>query len=259
MAAAIPPKVSKAFDVLVSVAAAVVIYGALQKLLHTPIADMMLKVGLTTEAIIFLGYGVLYLIYPAIDDHEIHLPKNATPAVAATPNLGKLDDMLKDAEITPTNLQRLSAGFQKLGVTVDKMTEIGDVVKTTGDFTANTKGASDALNALREGVSKSAVTMAAFGDAGDSSKQFHLQVQNLTKNLGAINTVYELELQDTNNHLKAMNKYFGNLTVVSESMQGSITDAKKAQEQIALLAKNLNSLNNIYGNMLSAMQGQVRG
>ena len=39
MAAAIPPKISKWFDVFVSIAAAVVIYGALQKLLHSPIAD----------------------------------------------------------------------------------------------------------------------------------------------------------------------------------------------------------------------------
>lgn len=46
MAAAIPPKISKWFDVFVSIAASVVIYGALQKLLHSPIADFMLKVGL---------------------------------------------------------------------------------------------------------------------------------------------------------------------------------------------------------------------
>jgi len=253
MAAAIPPKVSKAFDVLVSVAAAVVIYGALQKLLHTPIADLMLKIGLTTEAIIFLCYGVLYLIYPSIDDHEVHLPKTAV--AAATPSLGKLDDMLKEADITPTNLQKLSAGFQKLGTTVDKMGEIGDVVKSTGDFTTNTKNAADALHALKEGVLKSTTTMASFSDAGESTKQFHGQVQTLTKNLGALNTIYEIELQDTNNHLKAMSKFFGNLTTVSETMQGSVADAQRTQEQIALLAKNLNSLNNVYGNMLSAMQG----
>jgi hypothetical protein len=39
-------------------------------------------------------------------------------------------------------------------------------------------------------------------------------------------------------------------------MQGSVADAQRAQEQIALLAKNLGSLNNVYGNMLAAMQGR---
>jgi hypothetical protein len=54
-----------------------------------------------------------------------------------------------------------------------------------------------------------------------------------------------------------MNSFFGNLTNISQAMQGSVGDAQKAQEQISQLAKNLSSLNNVYGNMLSAMQ--VRG
>src|SRR2546423_642348 len=83
------------------------------------------------------------------------------------------------------------------------------------------------------------------------------QVQVLTKNLSSLNTIYELELQDTNNHLKAMNSFYSNLVQASETMQGSVTDAKKTQEQIALLAKNLGNLNHIYGNMLSAMQGRA--
>ena len=39
-------------------------------------------------------------------------------------------------------------------------------------------------------------------------------------------------------------------------MQESVGDAKKAQDQIALLANNLGRLNTVYGNMLSAMQGK---
>ena len=98
--------------------------------------------------------------------------------------------------------------------------------------------------------------MASFNDASESTKQFHGQVQVLTKNLSSLNTIYELELQDTNNHLKAMNSFYSNLVQASETMQGSVVDAKKTQEQISLLAKNLGNLNNIYGNMLSAMQGR---
>ena len=55
MAAAIPPKVSRVVDIFVSIAAAVVIWGALQKLLHTSWADFFLKVGLGTEALVFLS------------------------------------------------------------------------------------------------------------------------------------------------------------------------------------------------------------
>ena len=50
MAAAIPPKVSKLVDIVVSFGAAVVIIGALFKLEHWKFADTMLIVGLGTEA-----------------------------------------------------------------------------------------------------------------------------------------------------------------------------------------------------------------
>ena len=39
-------------------------------------------------------------------------------------------------------------------------------------------------------------------------------------------------------------------------MLNSAEDARKVQDQIGHLATNLNRLNNIYGNMLTAMQGR---
>ena len=58
------------------------------------------------------------------------------------------------------------------------------------------------------------------------------------------------------NHLKALNTFYGKLAQTSAAMEGSVDDAKKAQEQIGLLATNLGRLNSVYGNMLSAMQGR---
>ncbi len=253
MAAAIPPKISKWFDVFVSVAAAVVIYGALQKLLHSPIADIMLKVGLTTEAIIFLGYGILYVIYPYMDDHEVHLPEKDTKK--GNPALASMEKMLADAEITPDSLAKLSASFQKLGTTVTQLGEVGDVVKSTGDFSAKTKEATAALGSIKDAANVAAQSLAGFHGASDSTKEFHVQMQSLTKNLASLNTIYELELQESNNHLKALNQFYGKLAQASTAMAGSAEDALKAKQEIANLATNLGKLNQLYGNMLTAMQG----
>src|SRR6478735_5109682 len=179
MAAAIPPKVSKIVDVFVSIAAAVVIWGALRKILHAPDADIWLKIGLTTEALVFLVYGILYLRYPAVDEHAGHAVAAAAP---------------------------------------------GDVV---GSFDA----------------------------ASDGARIFHDQIQVLTKNLSSLNTIYELELQESNNHLKALNQFYGKLNDASNAMNTTASDAVKAKEQISALANNLGKLNQIYGSMISAMQG----
>ena len=255
MAAAIPPKVSKWFDIFVSIAAAVVIFGALQKLLHTSIADTMLKIGLTVEAVIFLGYGILYLIYPAIDDHEVHMA-GAKAADAGNPALKTLEGMLQDANITPGNLTKLGESFQKLNSTVQNIGEVGDIVKSTTDFSSKTKEATIALTGIKDAVNNASHSLAGFHGASETSKQFHVQMQSLNKNLASLNTIYELELQEGNNHLKALNQFYGKLSQASTAMASTADDALKAKEQIAALASNLGKLNQLYGNMLTAMQGR---
>jgi len=254
MAVAIPSKVSKVVDVFVSIAAAVVIWGALQKILHTPSADMWLKIGLGTEALVFLAYGLLYIIYPAVSDS--HEEAHAKPQIKGNPALQSMEKMLAEADITPANLSKLSAGFQKLGSTVNNMSEISDIVKSTGDYTQKTKAAAAALDTVTDAYKNTANSLATFNSASESTKQFHSQVQVLTKNLSSLNTIYELELQESNNHLKALNNFYGKLAQTSAAMEGSVEDAKKAQKEIGALASNLSRLNSVYGNMLTAMQGR---
>jgi gliding motility-associated protein GldL len=253
MAAAIPPKVSRVVDIFVSIAAAVVIWGALQKLLHTSTADFFLKVGLGTEAAVFLVYGVLYLVYPAVDDHQVKIA-GAQPQVG-NPALKSMEKMLEEADITPANLGKLSAGFQKLGTTVEKMGEISDVVKATGDYTQKTNEAAKALDAVKVAYSNVANSANSFNNASEGAKIFHEQIQVLTKNLSSLNTIYELELQESNNHLKALNQFYGKLNEASSAMTNTASDAIRAKDQISALANNLGKLNQIYGNMISAMQG----
>lgn len=259
---------------LFSFFAAVVIFAAMMKILHWKGADEAIMVGLISEAVVFLVMAFLVpppeephwqRYFPNINEHpdvekartgKFEVTPLALGNSGGNPALTKLEDMLRDADITPANLSRLGENFKKLGGTVDKMSDITDVVAATGDYTAKTREAATALGTMKDAYLGAASSIQHFNQAADGTKQFHEQVQVLTKNLSSLNTIYELELQDTNNHLKAMNKFYSNLTSASEAMQESVGDAKKAQEQIAQLANNLGRLNNIYGNMLSAMQGR---
>jgi gliding motility-associated protein GldL len=237
-------------DVLVSAGAAVIIFAAWAKLTHQSYADMMLTIGMWTETAIFLVYAIIEWVKPK------HHEEDDEPAdEVANPSLQSMDKMLQSADITPTNLKKLGEGFQKLQTTVGNMHEIGDVVKNTGDFSNKTKEATVALGNMSTAFTSSAATMSSFSSAADSAKGFHEQVQVLTKNLGSLNTIYELELKESNNHLKTLNSFYGKLAEASQTMMGTVEDAGKAKEQISVLATNLGKLNSVYGNMLSAMQG----
>jgi gliding motility-associated protein GldL len=256
MAAAIPSKVSKWVDVGVSFGAALVIWGALRKITHQPDADTWLWIGLTTEAIIFALYGVLYMIYPAIKDASHDEEQFSIAGAKSRAAFGSMDKMLMEADITPDTMKRLGEGFKQLNTTVGGMNNIGDTINATTDFTNKTREVTGQLDKVKDAYVMAAGSVGAFNQATEGAKVFHDQVQVLTKNLSSLNTIYELELQESNNHLKALNSFYGKLSETSAQMLNSADDAKKVQEQIGSLANNLGRLNSVYGNMLTAMQGR---
>ena len=256
MAAAIPSKVSKIVDVFVSVGAAIVIWGALQKILHAPDADFWLKAGLGTEAVVFLVYGALYAYYPAIKDASHDEEQFSVSGAKSRAALGAMDKMMAEADINPDTMKRLGEGFKQLNTTVTGLNGITDTVAATSDFAAKTREVTGHLDKVKDAYINTAGSVSAFNQATEGAKHFHDQIQVLTKNLSSLNTIYELELQESNNHLKALNAFYGKLSETSNSMLNSAEDAKKVQEQIGHLATNLGRLNGIYGNMLTAMQGR---
>lgn len=259
------------------IGASVVILGAMFKILHLPGAGAMLGVGLSTEAIIFFlsafeppHHEVDWSkVYPELaEDYEgpnqgrKMISKQAGPGDQTSQ---KLDKMLEDAKIGPELIESLGHGMRKLSDNVSKMATMGDVGATTSDYTNNLKKSADLMGNVNKSyeatlkamqdmatVSKSATEDLA--NSAKDSKEYHSQVQNVTKNLEALNAVYELELQDANSHVKAMNSFYSSLTQTLEGMTKTTQDAENFKNQMASLTSNIASLNKIYGNMLTAMK-----
>ncbi|MEL4403215.1 hypothetical protein AAEJ42_23645, partial [Shewanella algae] len=72
------------------------------------------------------------------------------------------DKMLQEADITPTNLSKLSESFKKLGTTVENLGEIGDVVKSTGDFSAKSKEATASIGSVATAAQAAVSSLSGF-------------------------------------------------------------------------------------------------
>lgn len=247
------------------IGAAVVIIGAMFKILHLPGASAMLTVGLSTEAVIFFlsAFEPKHAetdwsrVYPELaDDYEGGRP---APRAQVASNQGsvskKLDNMLESANIGPELVESLGKGMKSMAESASKMSNLGDAAVATNEYATNVKTASKSLLEMNKSYASTATAMADMANASQDAKEYHGQVQNVTKNLGALNAVYEMELQDANSHVKAMNKFYSNVTAAMESMAKAGDDTKKFSDQMSSLNSNITSLNNVYGSMLSAMRG----
>lgn len=254
----------KVMPMVYGIGAAVVIVGALFKIRHLPGADLMLTVGLLTEAAIFF----LSSFQPHTKDHDWSLvypelsegydPSTGSNKFAEQSNgMGltkKLDDMLKDANVTPEAIANLGQGLNRLSATTSQLTQLGDATNATDEYTKKVRSAATSLERINESYANTVEAVTAMSGATADAKEYHMQVQNVTKNLGALNAVYEMELQDANTHLKSMNQFYGTLSTAMSNMTQAGKDTEQFQKQVADLTGNLTSLNRVYGNMLNAMR-----
>lgn len=257
------------------IGAAVVIVGAMFKLLHIAGAGIMLGVGLTTEAIIFFLSAFepkkaepdWTKVYPELaEDFDGVARARSVKGKPQESVSKKLDTMLESAKIGPELVDSLGRGMRQLSETTSRLGKVGDAALATGEYSNSIKAATTNINKMNQSyadsvgsmvemasVSKNATTEMA--NASKDAKEYHGQVQSVTKNLGALNAVYEMELQDANQHVKAMNKFYTNLTQSLDSMAKATEDAETFKGEINKLTTNLSKLNNIYGGMINAMKG----
>lgn len=228
------PKGQRIKNMIIGLGAAVVILGALFKLMSWPGAGPMLIAGLGTEAFLFILLGVL-------PPHPDLYWEKYYPGVTTPPHLdemhgeGKpinkpsvteqLNDMLEKANVETKLIERLGDNLGRLGDTAGKISEIGDAAASTSQYAEKTKEASAALDEMKAAYTSATANVTALGQTTEQFKNYQEQIESVAKNLASLNSLYEVELSDTTSNLKALNQ-------------------------------NLSSLNGVYGNMLSAMGGR---
>jgi len=249
---------------IVSWGATVVIIGLMFKILHWPGATYWIAGGLITEAILFFILGFQRedkeinwaRVYPELnEDFQGELPKatvrgggNTGPSTTAA-----LDKMMEEAKIGPELVRSLGDGLRTFGDKVAAISRVTDAGEATIAFTSKVKDATASYEKLSVSFEKASANLTEMANSNVDSKAYHDQVTQLAKNLSALNAVYELELQDSSAHLKSMNKFYQNLSLTMNNFNESMDDSKQFKEEVGRLAKNLASLNAIYGNMLTAM------
>lgn len=242
------------------IGAAVVILGAMFKILDLPFANWMIGIGLSTEAFIFFLSAFepqhqdvdWSKVYPELAGDE---PGTKRVAAAGGQVSQKLDEMLANAKVGPELIESLGKGMQNLATSAEKMGNLSDAAVATNEYATNVKSAAKTLIDMNASYSKTAAALTEMSAASQDAKEYHTQVVTVTKNLSALNSVYEMELQDANSHVKTLNKFYANMTAAMEGLTEAGKETQAFKTELSKLNQNVSSLNKIYGGMLSAMKG----
>lgn len=259
---------------LYGLGAAVVIGGALFKIMHWPGANQMLIAGMGTEVLVFFVSAFEPLheehdwtrVYPelAADEGEF-LPEEDDDEDYVDPkaHLLEVKDKMAEMQITPEIFDGLKGSLTGLKDNVDKLSQIQDATVATNEYATNAKQAADKMGALNDSYNNTVDAMnslsSSVGSAAEQAESYHNEVQKVTKNLSSLNAVYEMELADANAHVKTLNQFYESMGNAMSNMVDASKDAETYRQEVAKLTQNLRDLNRIYGGMLTAMGGPGGG
>ncbi len=251
--------------------AAVVIVGALFKIMHWPFAGPMLIAGLSTEAIIFFfsAFEPLHeeddwsLVYPQLGGlgESDEIPMGDKPSKNVGGSLAKFDEMIEGAHITPEVFQRLGSGLNNLNETAGKLADISDATVATNEYTSSMKSASLAVNALSDTNKKASqqleTSVSTLSDSytknaklisqsgSDLATSYQSMIDSMSIDFTAVarsNKSYSEELDTINKNLSALNAVYElQLQNANDSLQRSqkfyagldnmMTDMKDASKE----------------------------
>jgi gliding motility-associated protein GldL len=269
------PGIQMAVGMVYSIGAAVVIVGALFKIMHWPGAGVMLTAGMMAEAILFT-IGVFEKphatyhwehVFPSLVEDEakpLNISGNIGGGVGvAMPGMEKMSD--EDAKKLTESIKNMSETAAQLanisrvaGLTDSYANNLQKASEAAAQFATKQQNLDEATNALLSSYKGIADNMIA---AEDKTKSFAEKASELSKNLGSINTSYELQLKGIQSQAAAIENQSNKINAVTaefEKLHNAVSASSKnmdAYKQMTdQLAKNVSDLNNVYGNMLNAIK-----
>lgn len=136
-------------------------------------------------------------------------------------------------------------------------------LSATEEFTSNIRQAAGTVNNLIENYTRSVDVLAKSAEALDltslEGRSYNEQIRKIAENLEALNSVYELQLQASNEQVESSAKLQHTLDNYLDNLTASSDRTLRYKEELDVLTERVAALNKIYGNMLTAMNVNTAG
>jgi len=263
--------------IVYSVGAAVVIVGALFKILHLAGSTQMLFAGMITEAVLFV-IGVLDAPHPVYEwehvfpqlitlehgaqpEHYEEISKMEKPTLlganGSAPAAGNGGVAMPAVELSDKDKASLSEGIQKLAKTAAQLNDLGNIATGTAKLGEKMEVAGTAMEKFAASAS----------NMSGQTEAYEKGLNAVNANLNNLNAIYELQLKNVQAQADALklqadktNAATAQVELMAEDMKkaaAAASAAVKSSEAYEAAAKQLAAqvadLNKVYGNMLNAI------
>jgi gliding motility-associated protein GldL len=163
-------------------------------------------------------------------------------------NVAVSEEHLQHLQSVSKNTATLSDAYAQASQTIkDEIALNKDFSTAMAGATSSAKSFIQKYNESAEMLSKSAETL---HNTTQEGTQFNQHLQAVSKNLAALNALYELHLQSSNQQMEATNKVNESMSKLTHNLQESVHNTDQYRQ-------NLDALNKVFGQQIQGSEKQA--
>lgn len=276
------------FNFAYSIGAAVVIWGALFKILHLPGGNTLLSIGMGTEVLMFLltAFDRPEKQYQWEDVFPVLASKDpedrpdfnggggiviggggtataGTPGVTQEQALGAVG-LPSNIDLTPEDSRSLSESIAKMSAASDQLSRMAELTDATQQYLAQMSNISEQMQRLGETTTAlNAVSETLLGSykaitdnstsISESSTGYVDQMEALNRNISGLNTIYEIQLKSISSQLDSIDRVNRGLKDIRDMYEKSAAESAHYCDETEKMARYMKQLNSVYEKMIKAM------
>lgn len=243
------------FNFAYSIGAAIVIWGALFKILHLPGGNALLSIGMGTEVLMFVLTAFdrppkeynWEDVFPALRD------KNA-PGITGSMGAGGVYAAGGNAVYAGDTNAATNAPVMPAADVATASQQYLEQLNTLTEEMQQLKNTTAALNEVSSVLLESyRIITENSTNIGESAKGYVDQMQTLHHNLGGLNAIYELQLRSVSGQIDAIDRVNRGIKDIRDMYEKSANQSARYCEETEKMARYMQQLNSIYERMISAM------
>ena len=274
------------FNFAYSIGAAIVIWGALFKILHLPGGNALLSIGMGTEVLMFILTAFdrppkeykWEQVFPVLEtEKEEDRPDFESGGGVVIGNAGGAilpevsASQARRAARIPDNIDLSEDDTRSLSESIAKMAAASDQLARMAELTSATQQYLDQIASISAEMQHLRETTASLNTVSDvlldsyraitensenitrSSKGYVDQMQDLNRNIGGLNTIYEIQLKSISSQLDSIDRVNRGIKDIRDMYEKSAGQSARYCEETEKMARYMQQLNAVYEKMITAM------
>ena len=281
------------FNFAYSIGAAVVIWGALFKILHLPGGNFLLSLGMGTEVLMFIlsafdkpassyHWEDVFPVLASRDPEErpdfgkgggatIIGGKGGTIVVDGTSGTTLSPDEARQAvglpdgiNLSEADTQSLSDSIQKMSAAADQLSRMAELTDATQQYLSQLAAISSQMEQLRAATeSLTQVSNTLLGSyqsitshsdgLSEQSSGYVEQMEALNRNIAGLNTIYEIQLKSISSQLDNIDRVNNGIKNISRMYESAMGDSDRYCKESEKMTQYIQQLNSVYEKMITAM------